>query len=93
MQASEEKLDLSLEQVKVVHSAALGVMLVAAEQEPPKQFMTLEKKHVPEYDPHSMRNYEAEYDPYSKREYEAEYDPNSTILPQNRLPHHLHQVQ
>ena len=56
-------------------------MLVAAEQEPPKQFMTLEKKHVPEYDPHSMRNYE------------AEYDPNSTILPLHRLPHHLQQVQ
>jgi hypothetical protein len=80
-------------------------MLVADEQEPLKQFMTLEKKHVPEYDPHSMRNYEAEYDPHSKRDHEAEYDPhskrdheakydpNSTILPLHRLPHHLQQVQ
>jgi hypothetical protein len=67
--------------VKVVHWAALGLMLVAAEQEPPKQFMTLEKKHVPEFDPHSMRNYE------------AEYDLNSLILSLHRLPHHLQQVQ
>jgi len=79
--------------VKVVHWAALGLMLVAAEQEPPKQFMTLEKKHVPEYDPHSMRNYEAEYDPHSKRDHEAEYDLNSLILSLHRLPHHLQQVQ
>jgi len=79
--------------VKVVHWAALGPMLVAAEQEPPKQFITLEKKHVPEYDPHSMRNYEAEYDPHSKRDHEAEYDPHSTILSLHRLPHHLQQVQ
>jgi hypothetical protein len=91
--------------VKVVHWAALGLMLVAAEQEPPKQFMTLEKKHVPEYDPHSMRNYEAEYDPHSMRDLEAEYDPHSKrdheaeydlkslILSLHRLPHHLQQVQ
>ena len=79
--------------MKVVHWAALGLMLVAAEQEPPKQFMTLEKKHVPEYDPHSMRNYEAEYDPHSKRDHEAEYDLNSLILSLHRLPHHLQQVQ
>jgi len=79
--------------VKVVHWAAVGPILVADEQEPLKQFMTLEKKHVPEYDPHSMRNYEAEYDPHSKRDHEAEYDPNSTILPLHSLPHHLQQVQ
>ena len=79
--------------MKVVHWAALGLMLVAAEQEPPKQFMTLEKKHVPEYDPHSMRNYEAEYDPHSMRDHEAEYDLNSLILSLHRLPHHLQQVQ
>jgi len=79
--------------VKVVHWAALGPMLVADEQEPLKQFMTLEKKHVPEYDPHSMRNYEAEYDPHSKRDHEAEYDLNSLVLSLHRLPHHLQQVQ
>jgi hypothetical protein len=60
---------------------------------------------VPEYDPHSMRNYEAEYDPHSMRDLEAEYDPhskrdheaeydlNSLILSLHRLPHHLQQVQ
>ena len=79
--------------MKVVHWAALGPMLVADEQEPLKQFMTLEKKHVPEYDPHSMRNYEAEYDPHSKRDHEAEYDLNSLVLSLHRLPHHLQQVQ
>ena len=54
--------------------------------------MALEKKHVPEYDPHSKTDHEAEYDPNSMRNHEAEYDPKSTILPQHRLPHHLHQV-
>ena len=79
--------------MKVVHWAALGLMLVAAEQEPPKQFMTLEKKHLPEYDPHSMRDLESEYDPHSKRDHKSEYDLNSLILSLHRLPHHLQQVQ
>ena len=90
--------------MKVLHWVVVRPTVVDVKQEPLEQFMALEKKHVPEYDPHSMRNYEAKYDPHSKTDHEAEYDPNSmrnheaeydpksTILPQHRLPHHLHQV-
>jgi hypothetical protein len=114
--------------VKVLHWVVVGPTVVDVKHEPLEQFMALEKKHVPEYDPHSKTDHEAEYDPHSKRDreaefdphskrdreaeydphsktdHEAEYDPNSmrnheaeydlkfTILPQHRLPHHLHQV-
>ena len=67
--------------MKVVHWVVVGPTLVDVKQEPLKQYMALEKKHVPEYDPHS------------KTDHEAEYDPNSTILPLHCLPHHLQQVQ
>jgi hypothetical protein len=78
--------------VKVLHWVVVGPTVVDVKHEPLEQFMALEKKHVPEYDPHSKTDHEAEYDPNSMRNHEAEYDLKFTILPQHRLPHHLHQV-